>query len=100
VPFFGGFVNVDTINGLFELVGGIICWLNVRKLLIDKSIKGVHWGVQAFFSVWGVWNLYYYPSLGQWCSFWGGVFLMTGNAIWTVLAIHYIRKERDYGRVL
>lgn len=41
----------------------------------------------AFFSAWGIWNLVYYPTLGQWASFIGGVLLVAGNVAWVVLAI-------------
>lgn len=83
----------DAINGAFETLGGLLCWVNVIRLLSEKRIAGVYWPVQAFFSVWGIWNLYYYPSLGQWASFLGGVFLVLGNATWTVLAAYYARKQ-------
>lgn len=79
----------DIINGLFELSGGILCWLNVHRLVKDKQVKGVNWGVQAFFALWGWWNLYYYPSLNQWVSFIGGIVLVLGNTAWTILAIKY-----------
>ena len=83
----------DLINGTFEIIGGLMCWLNVVKILKDKSISGVYWHVQAFFSAWGFWNLYYYPHLGQWASFVGGVFLVIGNTTWTLLAVKYSRKD-------
>lgn len=79
----------DIINGSFEIVGAFLCWLNVRKLLIDKRVEGVYWPVQAFFASWGLWNLYYYPSLGQWASFWGGLMLFIGNTAWVFMAIYY-----------
>jgi hypothetical protein len=79
----------DVINGLFEVVGGVLCWLNVKKLLRDKQVKGVYWPVTAFFAAWGLWNMYYYPSLGQWMSFAGGVVLVSGNLVWVVLALRY-----------
>ena len=82
----------DIINGLFELVGGLMCWLNFRKILKDKKVNGVCWYVTAFFSVWGMWNLYYYPSLGQWASFYGGVVLVVGNTAWVIMALIYSRK--------
>lgn len=84
----------DLVNGVFEAAGGLMCWLNVQKIMKDKSVVGVYWPVQAFFSAWGIWNLYYYPALGQWASFWGGVFLVAGNSTWTFLAAHYAAKER------
>jgi len=83
----------DLINGIFEILGGILCWMNVSKLRKDKLVKGVSWPVQAFFSLWGLWNLYYYPSLDQWCSFVGGIILVSGNSVWVLLAIYY-RKNK------
>lgn len=82
----------DIINGCFECLGGVMCWLNVTKLWRDKEVRGVYWPVQAFFAAWGWWNLYYYPSLGQWCSFFGGVILVVGNTLWVVFAVKYSRK--------
>jgi hypothetical protein len=80
---------VDWINGSFEIVGGILSWMNVKKLQKDKHLAGVYWPVTAFFSVWGLWNLFYYPSLDQWVSFVGGLFLVSGNSVWVLLAIKY-----------
>lgn len=79
----------DVMNGVFELGGSLMGWMNVRKLLRDKSVKGVYWPTQVFFALWGWWNLYYYPSLDQWFSFLGGVFLVVGNTTWVVLALKY-----------
>lgn len=81
----------DLINGAFELAGGALCWLNVQKILKDKCVIGVYWPIQAFFTAWGVWNLFYYPLLGQWASFVGGVFLVIGNTVWVVLAAYYAK---------
>lgn len=44
---------LDWINGGFELIGGFLCWFNVKKLLKDKRIDGVYWPVTAFFTLWG-----------------------------------------------
>lgn len=82
----------DLGNGIFEMVGGILSLTNVAKLAKDKSVKGVYWPVTAFFTLWGIWNLYYYPSLGQWCSFSGGVVIVLANLAWVILAIKYLRK--------
>lgn len=84
----------DLINGAFESVGAIMCWANTFKLYKDKQVKGVLIGVQVFFSLWGLWNLYYYPSLNQWASFTGGAMLVLGNAAWCVLAYYYMRRNK------
>ena len=85
-------MNVDLANGAFELVGAAVCWINAHKLFVDREVKGVYWPATAFFTVWGVWNLFYYPALGQWYSFAAGVFLVTGNAAWVVLALKFRRR--------
>lgn len=81
--------NVDLINSLFESGGAIVTWLNAYKLYKDKEIKGVFWPIWIFFSLWGVWNLYYYPSVGHMLSFYAGIFLVTGNIIWVIQAMVY-----------
>lgn len=79
----------DLIDGLFELLGSVLLWMNVRKLRHDKMVRGVHWGPTTFFFVWGVWNLYYYPFLGQWLSFLGGLSIMVANLTWLILMLKY-----------
>ncbi len=79
----------DLINGLFEGVGAVVTWANVCRLRRDKSIRGVCISVQVFFTAWGLWNLWYYPSLGQWASFIGGVGLVCGNIAWSLMAFKY-----------
>ena len=82
----------DIVNGSYEFIGGIMCWLNYFKLRRDKQVRGVHWGVTMFFATWGGWNLYYYPSLNQWMSCFGAAFLVAGNWAWVLLAIKYRRS--------
>lgn len=83
----------DLINGLFELGGALTLCLNVRALWRDRGISGVHWGPVAFFSAWGVWNLFYYPSLGQRFSFAGGVCVVTVNLVWLGL-LTWLTRDR------
>lgn len=85
-------MSPDVINGSFELLGGLVIFQNVRRLLKDKQIRGVDWKVTAFFTAWGFWNLYYYPHLEQWFSFAGGVLIVLANVVWLALAIHYRRS--------
>ena len=86
----------DIGNGLFELVGAFFTWSNYFKLRKDRELKGIYWPLIAFMTLWGFWNLFYYPSLGQWFSFAGGAVLMLGNALWVNLAlkVKYVSKER------
>lgn len=77
----------DLINGGFELFGAAFTWRNYQQLRRDRQVHGVYWPTTAFFAAWGLWNLVYYPTLGQWASFFGGVLLVAGNVAWVGLAM-------------
>lgn len=85
-------MSLDVINGFFEAGGALCIWLNVRQLLRDKKVRGVFTPVTGFFWAWGLFNLVYYPSLGQWFSFAGGCMITLANTAWLVLAIKYRRQ--------
>jgi hypothetical protein len=87
-------VSADLFNGLFEFGGTLFLALNVRQILRDKTVQGVSVWPTAFYSAWGGWNLFYYPSLDQWFSFAGGIGVCVANLIWVALAIHYTRKNK------
>jgi hypothetical protein len=87
-------MNNDLVNGLFELLGAFLTWRNFAQLMRDREVKGVYWPTTFFFLVWGIWNLYYYPSLGQWLSFLAGIILCAGNAAWVFLAWHLYWMKR------
>lgn len=72
----------NLVNGAFELAGACALAMNVRQLLRDQELKGVHWGPTVFFTAWGLWNLLYYPHLGQWASFCGGLAIVAVNLVW------------------
>ncbi|MGD9728446.1 MAG: hypothetical protein AB7L09_02635 [Nitrospira sp.] len=72
----------DLVNGLLELLGAIMLMGNVVAIRESKCIKGVRWYPVAFFSVWGFWNLYFYPHLDQWLSFIGGLCMVVANMLW------------------
>jgi hypothetical protein len=81
----------DLINGSFEFLGGFALWDNVKRIRKDKQVRGVNWKVTLFFTSWGFWNLFYYPHLGQWLSFAGGVNIVAANAFWLYFAVKYRR---------
>lgn len=85
-------LSPDFINALFEGIGGGMMWLNVRQILKDKSVRGVHLGPSFFFNSWGLWNLFYYPHLGQPWSFLGGVVMTLASLTWTGIAIYMKRR--------
>lgn len=85
----------DFINGLFEFCGGVFILNHCRALYRDKLVKGVSILSTVFFSLWGVWNLYYYPHLEQMWSFAGGIVIVGGNCLWIGMMVYYSRRERS-----
>ena len=83
----------DFVNGLFELIGAAFIAMSIRRLIIDKQVRGLSLWHPMFFLLWGAWNLWFYPAVGCWYSFTGGVAVFITNAIWMGLMLYYSRKE-------
>ncbi len=77
----------DLINGCIELLGALLLVGNCRLLYSHKAVQGVSVLTTAFFTLWGIWNLYFYPANNLWLSFVGGLCLAGANLTWVVMAI-------------
>ena len=86
-------ITADFINGLFELLSGAFTLNNCRVLHLHKQARGVSMLSVAFFTVWGLWNLYYYPALNQPLSFYGALFIVSANALYLGMMFSY--RSRD-----
>ena len=87
----------DMINGSFEAVAAVFLVLNCVYLYRQKEVKGVSvWSVVVF-SLWGYWNLYYYPSLNQWTSAIAGMVVALANTCWVIMAIKYAKRGKTKG---
>lgn len=82
----------DVINGCFELFGAAAVWRNVAALWKDKQFKGTRIEPNLFFLVWGLWNLYYYPHLGQVLSLIGGIAMVTACFVYTCQLVYYRKR--------
>lgn len=82
----------DATNAAFEIGGSVFTWVNVRALFRDKMVRGVRIEATVLFTIWGAWNCVWYPHLGQWLSFFGGLFIFFANIAWIVLALKYRRN--------
>ena len=88
-------MQVDVINALFEFSGTGFIGVSIWRIAREKAVAGVSWTSPAFFFIWGLWNLVYYPSLGQWWSFAGGMCLSTANAIWIAQLLYYSARPKQ-----
>lgn len=84
----------DLINGVYECFGSLFIAMSIAKLHREKIVRGVSWIHIGFYATWGYWNLFYYPHLGQWVSFIGGIGVVVTNTIWLAQMIYYINLER------
>lgn len=82
----------DLVNGSFEGIGALVLLLNIRRLLRDKMVRGVHWAPVAFWTLWGYWNVFYYPSLGQSFSFVAGLAVAAVNTVQLALLVKYWKR--------
>lgn len=85
----------DFLNGLFEFVGSLFILSSCFRIHKDKKVHGITWYHVAFFMTWGYWNIYFYPSLGQWWSFAGGISVCLINTIWLAMILYYLRRQDD-----
>lgn len=86
-------VPPDVLNGVFEFIGSIFTWMNVRQVVKDKGHRGIYVPAIVFFMSWGLWNLFYYPYLGQLISFAGGLSLVVANMVWVFCLLYFGKKE-------
>jgi hypothetical protein len=82
-------MNQDLLNGIFEFVGSLTIWANVRKLHADKEVKGSHWEMMIFFAAWAGFNLIYYPHLNQMWSLAGAISMFVAEWAWVGMAAYY-----------
>ena len=85
----------DKMNGMFELFGGLFIMLSCIRLYRDKKVRGVSVVAITYFTLWGYWNIHYYPHLDQWVSFTGGLCVVAVNTVWLGMMLYYIRKEKS-----
>jgi hypothetical protein len=84
----------DLINGAFEFGAFLAIVNNCRVLLRDKVVRGFSGTSTLFFTLWGFWNILYYPHLGQTASFLAGLLVVTANCAYLGLLLHYRRRAK------
>lgn len=82
-------IIADFFNSLFELCGALFVFFSIRDTLKHKSATGISIITVTFFTIWGYWNLFYYPSLEQWLSATGAVLLALTNTVWFSLILYF-----------
>jgi hypothetical protein len=79
----------DIINGVFEAGMAAVLFRSVLRLRREKKVSGWSPWAVVWPTLWGFWNLYFYPHLGQFWSFVGGLLVVVTNMTWLGLAAYY-----------
>jgi hypothetical protein len=87
----------DTINGAFEFAGALAGIWNIIVLCRHKKVRGFAPLAYIYFTVWGAWNCFYYPHLGQWFSLAGTIAITISNGLYAALAIYFSRRQHEQG---
>lgn len=81
------------VNASFEAGAGLAVLAHCARLYVDKEARGLSIPAVLFFAVWGGWNIFYYPHLGQFWSLAGGIFVTLANLIYLALLVTYSRHD-------
>jgi len=84
---------MDMANAFFEAGGSVFVLNHARVLYQHKLVRGVSMLSIAFFSLWGVFNMFYYSHLGQNFSWYAGICVLIANTFYLSLIMYYRRKE-------
>lgn len=82
----------DFINGCFEAFASLFILNHCRVLLRHKQVRGVSLTSTGFFFGWGLWNVVFYPLLGQWFSFACGLAVLAANGLWIAMLFYYRKR--------
>ena len=84
----------DIVNAFFEGAGSVFTWLSVWRVYTDKGYAGIYLPAIVFFFSWGLWNLYFYPSVDAMWSFYGGISICVANLAWVGSMLYYGPVQR------
>jgi hypothetical protein len=83
----------DLINSLFEAFAALAILNHARIGIKNKNVGGVSISSTAFFTAWGIWNVWYYPSIEQYYSFCAGMAVLLANFVWLTVLYRFTPKD-------
>lgn len=75
------------------MFGLVAVLFNIAAIQRDRQVRGVSVFTVLFFTVWGFWNVYYYPHLNQIYSGMIAGCLAVGNLVYFSLILKYKDKS-------
>ena len=83
------FMTLDQFNSLFPFAACAAHFLNIRKLLRDKQVKGVHWAAPLITYPGQLSGVYFMYTLQQWYTMAAGATFFTLSFTWYSMMIYY-----------
>lgn len=80
---------IDLINSLFISGAIIAAYLDLRQVWRDRAVRGITAATSVLFTMWPVWDLYYYHCLGQFVSMFACLVLVCMRATWAISAWYF-----------
>jgi len=89
-------MSLDLINGLFEFGGALVILKSCYLCFKEKMVHGVSVLATSWFLAWSIYNLFFYPSLGQNFSFIAACLVVFSQTLYVWLLVYY---RWIYGKV-
>jgi len=84
----------DFINGLIYITLTVFIWVSIRRVLLDKEVKGVSWMTLGGLASRSCWNLYFYTHMTLWYSLVGVTTLAFSEVTYCILLYKYSHDFR------
>jgi len=82
-------MTLDQFNSIFPFIACTAHVLNIRKLLRDKRVLGVHWASPLITYAGQISGIYFMYTLGQWYTMVGGATFFALSFTWYCMMIYY-----------
>jgi len=88
-------MTLDQFNSIFPFAACIAHFLNIRRLLRDKEVKGVHWASPLLTYAGQISGVYFMYTLHQWYTMAASALFLSLSFTWYCMMIYYnyIRKR-------
>ncbi|XAI95940.1 hypothetical protein [Microcystis phage Mwe-JY26] len=82
----------DIINAGFQLLAAFLIAMHCRAVWKARDVAGVSIFATFCFALWGVWNVYYFATLGQVWSYYAAYACAAAHAAYMSLLLTFRRK--------
>lgn len=82
-------ISAEQVLTVFFIACSAICWLNVRALYRDKTVKGVSIVPTCVFIATNIYEAWYFHHIHQFWAVFGSLSMLVVNLLWIILFLWY-----------